>query len=179
MEGTMTFGEGMKAAREEKGLSQAELARKVGLSRTAICRYEKMRRTNISFPIAVSISQALDMNINDYYPNERSIPMCNNDKCENNIKEALNEKELNFFLDGYIDETDDDVVVVPREEYDELIAGSTILRVVERIVGADSIPSYNKADILKEILDLGKPESETDAQPVTQSAPTPDKEDAE
>lgn len=105
--------------------------------------------------------------------------MCNNDKCENNIKEALDEQALKFFLDGYIDETDDDVVVVPREEYDELIAESTILRVVERIVGADSIPSYNKADILKEILDLGKPESETDAQPVTQSAPDPDKEDAE
>lgn len=178
MEGKMTFGERMKKARRAKGLTQDKLALLVGVSKMTIRRYETDQMPEAE-TILMRICKALDMNYNDNDQDERSIPMCNNDKCENNIKEALNEKELNFFLDGYIDETDDDVVVVPREDYDELIAESTVLRVVERIVSSDSIPSYNKADILKEILDLGKPESETDAQPVTQSAPDPDKEDAE
>ncbi len=171
MEGTMTFGEGMKAAREKKGLSQAELARKVGLSRAAICRYEKMRRTNISFPIAVSITQALDMNINDYYPNERSMNMCNNDKCENNIKEALDEQALKFFLDGYIDETDDDVVVVPRSEYNKLVANSTLMKVVERMINSAEFSNYSIGTYLKEILAVNKPENP--------SAPGPDEEDDE
>ena len=158
MEGTMTFGERMKTARKEKGLSQAELARKVGLSRAAICRYEKMRRTNISFPIAFSISQALDMNINDYYPNERSIPMCNNDKCENNIKEALDDKVLKFFLDGYIDDTEDDVVVVPRSEYDKLIAESTVLRVVKKLIESD-LSTYTLVDVLSHVVDSDNPDN--------------------
>lgn len=169
MEGTMTFGEWMKAAREEKGLSQAELARKVGLSRAAICGYEKMRRTNISFPIAVSISQALDMNINDYYANERSIPMCNNDKCE---KKA---EDLSFFLDGYIDETDDDMVVVPRSEYDKLIADSTLLKVAERMINAKAFSTYSIGEYLKEILAINKPSPEPDIP----SASGPDEEDDE
>ena len=44
--------------------------------------------------------------------------MCNNDKCE---KKA---EDLSFFLDGYLDKTDDDVVTVPRSEYDKLIANT-------------------------------------------------------
>ena len=73
--------------------------------------------------------------------------MCNNDKCEKNAK------DLSFFLDGYIDKTDDDVVVVPRSEYSELIAEQTILRSVERIVMSD-IPSYHVLDVIKELLAL-------------------------
>ena len=166
MEGRMTFGEGMKAARKEKGLSQAELARKVGLSRAAICRYEKMRRTNISFPIAVSISQALNMNINDYYPNERSIPMCNNDNCEKKVKEAIDKEDLNFFLDGYIDNAADSVVTVPREEYEELIAESTILRVVEKLVETGKY-SGDTLETIRTVLMIGN------------AVPKPEKEDAE
>ena len=60
--------------------------------------------------------------------------MCN-ENCEN---KNLTVEDLKFFLDGYIDETTDDVVVVPREEYDELVAEAAILRVVEKILGLHS-----------------------------------------
>ena len=97
--------------------------------------------------------------------------MCNNDNCEKKVKKALDEKDLRFFLDGYIDEADDDVVAVPREEYDELIAESTILRIVEKMVESDAFGSYSLGTYLKEILSIGKPESKPD--------PAPDEEDAE
>ena len=97
--------------------------------------------------------------------------MCNNDKCENNIKEALDDKVLKFFLDGYIDETDDDVVVVPRSEYDKLIANSTLMKVVERMINSNEFSNYSIGTYLKEILAINKPENP--------SAPSPDEEDAE
>jgi len=97
--------------------------------------------------------------------------MRNNDKCENNIKEALDEQALKFFLDGYIDETDDDVVVVPRSEYDKLVANSTLMKVVERMINSAEFPNYSIGTYLKEILAVNKPEDP--------SAPGHDKEDAE
>ena len=97
--------------------------------------------------------------------------MCNNDKRENNIKEALDEQALKFFLDGYIDETDDDVVVVPRSEYDKLVANSTLMKVVERMITSAEFSNYSIGTYLKEILAVNKPEDP--------SAPGPDKEDAE
>jgi transcriptional regulator with XRE-family HTH domain len=37
----MTFGERLKALREEKGYKQYELAAKIGISKDVVCRYEK------------------------------------------------------------------------------------------------------------------------------------------
>ena len=97
--------------------------------------------------------------------------MCNNDKRENNIKEALDEQALKFFLDGYIDETDDDVVVVPRSEYDKLVANSTLMKVVERMINSAESSNYSIGTYLKEILAVNKPENP--------SATDTDEEDAE
>ena len=100
--------------------------------------------------------------------------MCNNDSCEKKIKDALGEEELKFFLDGYIDEADDDVVVVPREEYDELIAESTILRVIEKLAASFDYDG-DRVKAIRAVLEIGKPEPE----PPIQSATGPDEEDAE
>ena len=101
--------------------------------------------------------------------------MCNNENCEKKVKEALGEEDLRFFLDGHIDEYEADVVTVPRKEYDDLIADSTILRVVERMVESDVFSSYSIGSYLKEILAIRKPEPE----PPIQCAPGPVEEDAE
>lgn len=95
--------------------------------------------------------------------------MCNNDKCE---KKA---EDLSFFLDGYIDETGDDVVVVPRSEYDKLIADSTLLKVAERMINSKAFSTYSIGEYLKDILTINKP----DPEPEIPSAPGPDEEDSE
>ena len=99
--------------------------------------------------------------------------MCNNDNCEKKTE------DLKFFLDGYIDEAADDTVTIPREEYDELIAESTILRVVEKMVESDAFSSYSLGEYLKAILSIGKPEPQPDPVSDIPSAPGPDEEDAE
>lgn len=95
--------------------------------------------------------------------------MCNNDKCEKKTE------DMSFFLDGYIDETDDDVVVVPRSEYDKLIANSTILKVVERMINSKVFSTYSIGEYLREILAINKPSPEPDIP----SASGPDEEDDE
>ena len=58
----MTFADKLKQARENKGISQAELARQVGISRAAVSRYESGERTQISAPILMSMAKCLGVN---------------------------------------------------------------------------------------------------------------------
>lgn len=83
--------------------------------------------------------------------------MCNNN-CDG--KKIVNEP-LEFFLDGTIDEIDDDVVTIPREEYDELIAESTILRVVESLFDNINIADV-RLDAVRTVLALGTTKPEED-----------------
>ena len=99
--------------------------------------------------------------------------MCNKDNCEKKIE------DLKFFLDGYIDDTTDDVVVVPRSEYDKLIANSTILKVVGRMIDSEAFSTYSIGNYLKEILSITKPAPEPEPIPDISTAPGPDEEDAE
>ena len=100
--------------------------------------------------------------------------MCNNDNCEKKIKDALGEEELKFFLDGHIDEYEADVVTIPREEYDELIAESTILRVIEKLAESFDYDG-DRVKAIRAVLEIGKPESVPDS-PIAYG---PDEEDAE
>lgn len=101
--------------------------------------------------------------------------MCN-ENCEN---KNLTVEDLKFFLDGYIDETTDDVVVVPREEYDELVAEAAILRVVEKILESDDY-SGDIVKTLRSIVEIGKPEHEHTTVPDEKpSTPGPDEEASE
>lgn len=98
--------------------------------------------------------------------------MCNKDKCES--KKDINE-DLDFFLDGYIDETDDDVVMVPRSEYDKLIANSTLLKVMERMINSKAFSTYSIGEYLREILVINKPAPK----PESPSSPDSDEEASE
>ncbi len=83
--------------------------------------------------------------------------MCNIDKCEKKTE------DMSIFLGGYIDEIKDDVVVVPREEYDKLIVNSTIVKIVERMIKSDTFSNYSIGSYLNEILAITKsaPEPES------------------
>lgn len=55
----------LKEFREKKGLSQTELANRVGLKQTTISQYENgSRRPNLS--IAKKLSDALEMSLDDF-----------------------------------------------------------------------------------------------------------------
>ncbi len=60
----MTVGERIRAKREELGLSQSELARKVGLTRQGLCKYELDRADPRLFN-AMCIAEALGVSL-DY-----------------------------------------------------------------------------------------------------------------
>lgn len=55
----MTFGELIKGKRKKLGISQTDLAKRIGVSRAAISRYESGERTNIAAPIVSAIADAL------------------------------------------------------------------------------------------------------------------------
>ncbi len=57
----MTFGEYMKQAMNMSGISQAELARTIGVARSTINGYVSGRRTKIGLPTLNAISHALDL----------------------------------------------------------------------------------------------------------------------
>jgi len=68
----MRIGEKIKLARNEKGLTQVELAEKLGISRSAIACYETERRTpdfkdlqNIASMLGVSVEYFADMHPNN------------------------------------------------------------------------------------------------------------------
>lgn len=94
--------------------------------------------------------------------------------CNNNCEKKIRNEDLEVFVDGYIDNTTDDVVMVPREEYDELIAESTILRVIEKLAASFSYDS-DRVKAIRAVLEIGKPAPEPEIPSIHGS----DKEDAE
>lgn len=68
-----SFGSQVREARSAKGLTQAELAATVGVSRPYIAQIEKGHRTNVAHDIRARIMQALDLSdevpeLPDYLP---------------------------------------------------------------------------------------------------------------
>ena len=57
----MTFGERLKAARKEKGMSQKELAELIGTTPRSVINYEKGTRLPQNIDIVMKISKALDV----------------------------------------------------------------------------------------------------------------------
>ena len=68
----MTFGEKLKQSRESKGISQAELARKIGVSRAAVTRYESGERKEIAAPIVIAICDVLGVPPAEMFPDQTS-----------------------------------------------------------------------------------------------------------
>lgn len=60
----MTFGETLRKLREDRGLSQAELAGKVGLSQGAIAHYERGSRA-LDVETVLALTQALGVSVEE------------------------------------------------------------------------------------------------------------------
>ena len=59
------FGDFIREAREQKGLYQADVAEKIGVSRSYYAFIENGKR-DIYFTLAVNLCRVLDLNINDF-----------------------------------------------------------------------------------------------------------------
>ena len=68
----MTFAEALKKHRKEAGLTQAQLAERIGLSIGAIGNYEAGKRENISTAIIVRIADALHVPYEEFGLVERT-----------------------------------------------------------------------------------------------------------
>lgn len=70
----MTFAETLKKHRKKAGMTQAQLAEKVGLSLGAIGNYESGKRENISTAIIVRLADALNVPYEEFGLIERTDP---------------------------------------------------------------------------------------------------------
>ena len=61
-------------------------------------------------------------------------------------------KRVTVIYDGTESETIDDVVTLPREEYDELVKAAAKLEVVERVV--ERLDMFHLREILETVLDI-------------------------
>lgn len=70
----MAFGNKLKELRESKGMSQSELARRIGVSRSTICNYENGHRAKPSTPVICTIAEALEVAPEELYAEIQLIP---------------------------------------------------------------------------------------------------------
>ena len=98
------FGERLKALRLDKGLTQIELGKRVGLSRRMIVHYEK----HVTRPPAdkvIALAKALGIKVNDLIKNDA---LCDDDKVDPKFARKLEKakklpKDDQKVLSGIID----------------------------------------------------------------------------
>lgn len=105
----MNLGQLIKQKRKEKRLTQGDVAEKIGVSTTAICKYEKNMISNIGRTKIIALSKLLD------------IPAISFIEAIDEIESHKNLKDLD--------------VITPRElmfEVKELVSKTTILSIQEK-----------------------------------------------
>ena len=60
----MTFGENLKRIRKEMKLTQAEMAKEIGISQSYIADIERDRK-NISLAVVLRIAEGLNISVNE------------------------------------------------------------------------------------------------------------------
>lgn len=60
----MTFGENLKRIRKEMKLTQAEMAKEIGISQSYIADIERNRK-NISLAVVLRIAEGLNISVNE------------------------------------------------------------------------------------------------------------------
>ena len=104
----MILGERLKELRESQGISQSELARRIGVSRSAICNYENGRREKPSAPVVYAIAKALNVMPKDFEGSVNTVELCSpdvfdfieQDSGENDSQQAAAESDAGTF-NGY------------------------------------------------------------------------------
>lgn len=62
----MGIGDNLKLIRERKGVTQADLAQKLGVTHSMVCQIERGTKT-LSLPLAKEISEILGCSIEDLF----------------------------------------------------------------------------------------------------------------
>jgi len=98
------FGERLKALRLDKGLTQIELGKRVGLSRRMIVHYEK-HATRPPADKVIALAKALGIKVNDLIKNDA---LCDDDKVDPKFARKLEKakklpKDDQKVLSGIID----------------------------------------------------------------------------
>lgn len=141
----MTFGEKMKEARKEAGISQEQLAEKMSVSRSAIAKWE----TNKGIPDINNLkvlAQLLDVSMDYLLDDDEKISF-------NEIKEPINLDD--YEMSGYCRDKRDVVCLTKNSDADAIFAlfrtrkMSKVERCVDFIVGFGTV---NVLDQLNEIV---------------------------
>lgn len=126
----MTFADKLKQARKKSGLSQAELARKIGVSRAAVSRYESGERKEVAAPIVIAICDVLGVPPSEMFPDRISAMLA--------IKHSGRE-DMSY-------DPDEDAF---WEDYEYRCNKSALLRAF------DSLNELGQAEAVKRIQELG------------------------
>ena len=102
----MTCGDKIKQIRTEKGLKQAELARKTGLSPQTLFKYEKNIVTNIPLNSIISIAQVLKVEPSVLINQDEKFSKSSNDNPIESLLTNLTDEEtakVIGFIQGLLD----------------------------------------------------------------------------
>lgn len=118
----MSFAEMLTKARKSMGITQAELARRIGVSRAAISRYESGERTNITLPVISAICKTLGLEVSD-------LNLLNIHKEGEFVMENRENPCSPIRCDGH--------VTIPVEEYQRLVYESARNDIVRHLLMAE------------------------------------------
>lgn len=117
----MTFGEKLRLERKRVGLTQAELAEKIGVSRQVVVEYEKNkmrprgleRHKKIADVLHVSLEYLLS-DKNTYYA--ETVRMTDNLSTDNKQTRKLIEQAAMLFSGGELSEVDKDTLMMALQD---------------------------------------------------------------
>ena len=95
--GPVTFGMFLRVARDNLEMTQAEMAKELGVTRSAICEIEKGRHL-VSPKLAVEIAKKAKLS------QKQAVRLC--------LQDRLNRDKINLVIDGII-EKDKEKLIVP------------------------------------------------------------------
>lgn len=107
----------LRRTRKLKGMSQQELADKVGVSKATICRYERGKTENIKKGVLVKI--AAELGVNYAYLLDIDLPACYIEDSEESVNRILS-NQIHMCLDEY-EKLDDNMKQMVKDNIDVLL----------------------------------------------------------
>lgn len=142
----MIFGERLKELRESQGISQSELARRIGVSRSAICNYENGRREKPSAPVVYAIAEALNVTPKDFEGSVNTVELCSPDVFDFIKQELKKQKSSKRALAEYLNVFESSLnAAFRRKSYSFLIKD-------DRIVKTASFLQIRASDLLGKVI---------------------------
>lgn len=107
-----TYGENIKKRRLELGMTQVDLAEKIGETKQTIWKYESGRVTNIPLPKVSAIAKALNCSLEDITGWETKNPVTESDGLEESIDLSQLSEDRKKLIHDILKASDQDVSFV-------------------------------------------------------------------